>query len=73
MAEHIKKCAALDVVVAGDFNESITSENIMNFVIEKGLYDVFTETNGIDVEKRSNFTAWQEMHRLWFSYRGNIK
>ena len=34
LVDHIKKCAATDVVVAGDFNESVRSENVRSFMNE---------------------------------------
>ena len=52
LAVHIKNCAATDVMIAGDFNESVRSENIMNSMNETGLHDVLTETNGVEIENR---------------------
>ena len=51
LAEHVKKCAATDVVVIGDFNESIRSENMKRFVSDTRLCNSLTEVNGVDVEK----------------------
>ena len=39
------------MIVSGDFKESIRSENMKNFINETWLYDVFTETNGVAIEK----------------------
>ena len=43
---------ATDLIVAGDFNESVSSENMKNFVNETGSCDVFAETNGVEIENR---------------------
>ena len=52
LADCVKRCAATDLIVAGDFNESFGSENITNFMSEPGLHDVFAEINGVKIENR---------------------
>ena len=32
LAEHVNKCKATDVIVAGDFNESVKSDNVKSFM-----------------------------------------
>ena len=41
LKEHIKNIQAADVIVKGDFNEDVCSNKIQNFMIERGLYDIF--------------------------------
>ena len=43
LSEHVKTCGATDVMVTGDFNESVCSTNTQNFMNETGLFDVFQE------------------------------
>ena len=52
LAEYVNKCKAADVIVAGDFNESTRSENIKSFMNETEIYDVFTETNVVETDKK---------------------
>ena len=52
LSEHVKTCGATDVIITGDFNESVCSTNIQNFMNETGLFDVFQEINGVDLEQR---------------------
>ena len=52
LAEYDKKCGSTDVIVAGDFNESVCYANIQHFINETGLHDVFQEINGVEPERR---------------------
>ena len=40
------------MIVAGDFNESMKSDNAKSSVNETGLYNVFAETNGVEEDER---------------------
>ena len=51
LAEYVKRCAATDVIVAGDLNGRVSSENTNNFMNETGLCDLFQEMNGAETEK----------------------
>ena len=45
-ADCAKRCGATDAIIAGDFNESLGSENTTNFMNETGSCDVFASING---------------------------
>ena len=40
------------MIFARDFNESVSSENVTNFMNETGSHDVFSEINGVEIENR---------------------
>ena len=52
LEDFIKGREVIDAIVARDFNESFSSENITKFMNETGSCDVFVETNGVEIENR---------------------
>ena len=52
LEEDLKMRRAMHVVTTGDFNESVYSTNMQNFMTETGLFDVFQEVNGVEMEQR---------------------
>ena len=48
LSAYVKTCGATDVMITGDFNESVCSSNMQNFMNETGLFDVFQEINGVE-------------------------
>ena len=48
----MSKCKVNDVIVSGDFNESVKSDNIKSFMKETGLFDVFVDSNGVEESDR---------------------
>ena len=61
------------MIFAGEFNESVRSENTINFVNETGSCDMFAEANGVDLEKMIATCQHDRVRILRASYRRSIK